>query len=61
MEASLIETFSRESLEALAAGTPLRGPFSREQIALELARRDEIQRKAYHEPSKYPELSRGFH
>lgn len=60
MEEALIRTFSRESLENLAARSPLRGPFTREQIALELARRDEIQRKAL-DPVKYPELSRGFH
>lgn len=57
MEASLIRTFFRPVLENLLSAELLRGPFTREQIRAELARRDDLERKRYYEPRKYRELS----
>ncbi len=57
MEASLIRTFMRPALESLLNAEPLRGPFTREQIRAELARRDDLEQKRYYDPHKYRELS----
>lgn len=58
---NLIRTYKKETLEVIRDAFIVKGAIAREMAVAELARREDLARKAETEPNKCPELSRGFH